>query len=1168
MLNGLLVSLLLSITTFTAIAQPTSRPIAPNQLPSWRFDDYDLEKYERLRNDSNTRYSEAKRRFDRVTIDFNQSIERGQRLNQDFQSRAQRLEVLLQQNRELQRTMEQNQADITRADQAVTKLDSEITSLQALVNSTNSVINDLKTRLAGTADEAQKQELQRQIQTQTDVLNNLNGQMNAKVQESQQVKRNRENAQGQLDRNNRQISSNDQEAHGVRNQVVEIQRQIERNRLETIEIRRALDLANGELQSRAQEIEISQRNIENVRRNIEIARQVLSDQGNRDGANDGNREGIDLGTERGQRDGRAQGSTEGQRQGITDGRARDYSAGYEKGKAQAIQDANRQSEIDAQANGTRDGLAQGRIDGLKNAYNLGLNEGLKHGAETGDDRDAYREGRSEGEAKGLAKAVTDAKPQEGLGYQSKENEYLSAPLQNVVIGNPATARRFEGLQGRFSDDGDDRYYNPRPGNLPHSRLEAFYRGAYDQSYRRELGEAYRVTYRREYDNSYNSNYRRSYDENFRVDYADSRKSGEGQGYQDTYKPRYDANYKVRYAQVYKTNYDDQFEKFKLDVAERARGFKDGNRTASRAKGMDEGFQAAYAANIEIEKTKAFAAGVARAKQLYDNNPVIKVSSLEIVDVDGDGIYRPGENLAVVIKLKNFGLKSKSDLSSQLTEASGAIRVNQASLSTGTIPNQSSATVIVPVQSLVPSSAVDGNSFSVRLSAVTGSTVYLSAVSKLAVQYPTLVSVVGFDGILIPGVSTNVRLKVLNRSNSVQNLNLGVAVHNEKVVISQDQFQVTQLSPKSEREVVVNLVGKAEARFEESPLAIRTFQGSLQFAMNLDQVMTIIRRHSPTNESKGLIISQNLAVGAGKKLFGLDKFDTWDLRVDGSIKNLSSLESYRGKVLHIMADAESSADAQTLATLQQFIASNGSAIIWGGSLDRSSLAEALMSMLGVSVSSNSASQTTAVQGMEKLRGVAFSYRGSLTPIEHSSEKGSYALNSSAGALGVIVFGNGIDARTGQVAVVGLDLNAIQETSVKALMTQFDVIRGTFDEKISRAVASPGQQMWLVAQEMMDEMISAEQLGTGRYYRDNMDSSKIVRSTKRMIGDAGRNSAQARELAKFYPQLSEFIQARLPNEQWNAALALDKRHGSFFSARNLKDLFCEANSGHPLCQESGQ
>lgn len=1167
-------ALLFSFTTQTVWVNEASaqnrpihgfRPQATAQLPSYRYDDYDLEKYENLSRDADRRLTEAQRAYEIINRDYTQAVEREQRINQNLQTAGRKLETLKRTEQELTRAIQQNQQTISQSEQAVPKLKSEGESLQNQVNSTQKVVDDLKAKLAAATTDAEKAEIQKQIDAQAQVLNTLKGQLTSKQRELAQMEARLTEARNALTQNGRKLEENKREAQSTQTQIADLQRQQETARRESLERQRARDLASNEVQSRSREVETTRRNLDQIRRNIQIARSVLEDQATEQAMMDAGREGSELGIERGSRDGRDRGTIDGRSNGINDGRKRDYNSGYASGKDRATQEALANSERDAQTNGSRDGLAQGKIDGLKNAYNVGMQEGLKHGAETGSDREAYAIGRKEGEAAGLAKAVEDAKPQEGLGYKDKENEYLAAPLKKVVVGDANLAQKFEGLQGRFSEEGDDRYYRPQPGVLPHRRLEPFYMEAYDRTYRKELSETYRSVYRREYDVNYTSYYRQNYDSNFNVKYPDSEKSGYDQGYKDTYQRQYDANYQVRYAAIYRTNYDSNYEKFKLDVAERARGFKDGNRTASKAKGYDEGYRASYAANIDIEKRKAYAAGQARAKNLYDNNPVIQVLSLDLKEVDADGINRPGESLAVVMKMKNFGLKAKADLNSEILEAAGGISVAQARVVTGTVPPQSEATVVVPVQSSVAKSAVDGASLAVTLRATSGQTVHAVDRKTLAIQFPAKVTVTGFDGILIPGVATPVKVRVQNRSKSLQSLLLTVSVDGSKVDIAQTQFTVAQLQPQSQQEISLLLTGKMEARFEESPLEITTVQAQDAFAMDEKMQMTIIRKHSPSADSKGLILSSNLAQGAGKKLFAIDKLDTWDLRVDGSVSDLTKIDSYQTKVIHVLADANAPVDAATVNTLKQFINKNGTVVVWGGQLDRSQLGQAVLNQVGVSVTQNQA-LNGAVGGIEKLRGLNMNYRGDVSVLRHNSQKGSYALNSSVGVPGVIVFGNAIEERTGQTVIIGLDMLGLEDASVKALMTQVDVLRSSFDDKMKTAASQPTAQMHLVVQDIVDEMVGAELLGTGNFYKNNSERNKIFRAGRKMIGDAGRNSAQARELAKAYPQLMDVVEKRLNKEKWRAELVIEKRHGGGFNSRNMKDLYCASNSGNQLCQSN--
>ncbi len=1168
----LLLSLIASLTaqmTLPSQALAQSRPLnvirvqATSSLPSYRYDDYDIEKYESLSRDSDRRLSDAQRSYETINRDYNQAVDRENRIRQNVQSKGRELESNRREESSLERLIQQNQQAVSQAEQAIPRLKSEAESLKSQVESTGRVIADLNAKLASATTDEEKNQIKRQIESQTAVLSNLNSQLSSKNSQVSQAESQLQSSKNDLVSNGRKLEASRRESQSLESQISSLQRDQDVARREVQERERARNLAADEVQSRSREVEISRRNLESTRRNVQLARQILEDQAIEQGANDGQREGSELGTSRGSRDGEAAGTRDGRENGIRDGRQRDYEAGYASGKSKATADAIAKSDVDATANGTRDGLAQGKIDGLKNAYNLGLNEGLKHGAETGSDREAYAIGRKEGEAAGLAKAVEDAKPQEGLGYKDKENEYLNAPLKKVVVGDQTLAQKFEGLQGRFSEEGDDRYYRPQPGNLPHPRLERFYLEAYDQSYRTELSATYRSVYRRQYDANYNSSYRRLYDENYRVRYTDSEKSGYDRGYSDTYQKQYDANYKVRYAAVYEQNYDLNYEKFKLDVAERARGFKDGNRTASKAKGYDEGFRANYAANIEIEKKKAYAAGQLRAKTLYDNNAVILVSSLELKEVDADGINRPGESLAVVMKLKNFGLKSKTDLNSEILESQGSLVVAQGKVAAGVVPAQSDATVVVPVQSSIAKSAVDGSSLQALVKATTGQTLHASQRLALNIQYPAKALITNFDGILIPGLATSVKIKVNNRSKSVQNLVINVATDSTKVDSAQTQLVVTNLQPGATQDLDLVLTGKMEARFEETPLELSTSQNQNQFAMLEKMNLTIIRKHSPTADSKGLIISSNLAVGAGKKLFGLDKLDTWDLRVDGSIAELAKISSYQTKIVHVLADLNSSVDAKTAETLKQLIAKNGTVVLWGSRLDRSQLAQAVLQNAGISVTQ--ASQLNGqILGIEKLKGMTANYSGEISILRVNSQKGTYSLNSSSGVLGTITAGNGIDERTGQTVVMGLDMLGLDDVAVKAIIEKVEILKSSFDEKLKLAVTSPSANMTLVIQDMIDEMISAELLGTGNFYKNNSERNKIFRAGRRMIGENGRNSAQAKELSKAYPILMDVINKRLNKEKWRAELVVEKRHGGGFNARNMKDLFCASNSSNSLCE----
>ncbi|HWU44395.1 MAG TPA: hypothetical protein VN132_13180, partial [Bdellovibrio sp.] len=552
--------------------------------------------------------------------------------------------------------------------------------------------------------------------------------------------------------------------------------------------------AGRALQEQGRAVEFARRNVDQVNSNINAAANVLGAQGNDQGINDGSREGIELGNQRGGNDGRDAGIREGTAAGTDAGQKRDYNTGYEAGKAKAISDATADSEAKAQKDGNENGRNDGIADGKNEAYRVGKNEGLDHGAKTGDDTVAYQAGRKQGEADGLAKAVSDAQAQVAVGYQEKENEFLNATLAPVTVGDSSLADKFKGLQGRYSNEGDDRYYNPQPGMLPHPRLQRFYMDAYDSAYRSTLSQSYASAYSASRNAQYTAYYNSTYNDNLNKSYPDWQQSGNGQGRADFYQRTFDANYATRYRQIHDDVHDKYFDQYKTDKGEHDRGFKDGNQIASRDKGYSEGKSAAYAANIEIEKKKAHDVGVKKANDLYTNNAVIKISSIEMKDVDGDGVLRPGENVVMMIKLKNYGLQAKTDLQSELSGVDGALSVASAKITTGTIPAKSDATVIVPVQAAISPTAVDGDTLSLTVSAKSGDKTYFTQKMAATAQYPVGAQIVGFDGILIPGVETPVTLKVTNRSKSIQNLNVTATVDTSKVGIDQNVLSAQGLNP--------------------------------------------------------------------------------------------------------------------------------------------------------------------------------------------------------------------------------------------------------------------------------------------------------------------------------------------------------------------------------------
>lgn len=1149
-------------TYSTAFAQKGSFGIfSGSSLPSYRYEDYDIERQQERVERTQRDVDQSRRQVDDANRNLGGARGREQEIQQGIQQQSRAIEANRRKVEELTRAVRENEGMVERKRAESITLQNEIKALEEKGLPLMNEIEELKKKKEQAATEAEKQEIQKIIDQKNAVFQPMYEEWQSKKRNLEQVNNQMQRAISDLGTARNQLQQAQNEAPGLQNRLAELQRNLEGASRERQQRERDMERAQADLDSRQRELQHQIRNLDAIRNNIRVAENILRSEGGQQGANDGRREGQELGRERGLRNGDNEGRIDGDNRGTRAGKERDYASGRAEGRNQATRDATAKSTTDAQVKGQADGLRDGQVSGLKSAYDLGMKEGLAHGAQTGDDREAYGQGRAEGEKAGLAKAIEDARPQEAIGYKNKEAEYLNAPLKSVIIGDANLLAKWKGLQGRFSEDGDDRYYRPQPGVLPHPRLERFYLEAYDQDYRSELGSMYRSTYDRSYREAFDSASARAYEVAFGKSYPESRAQGRDQGYKETYQVVYDRNFEEVYRRVYQENFNANFEKYKLDAGERTRGFKDGNRIASRQKGYDEGFKTVYAANIEIEKKKAYDLGVSKAAQLYNNNPVIKLTGIELREKDADGIFRPGEQLQVVLKLKNFGLQSKNDLSSDLVEAQGAITVQQPKLVSAAIPPQTDATVIMPAQAIVTGGAADGSTLQVTVRATTGASVFASQKFSLTAQYPAQVNLVGFDGILVPGVETPVQVVVKNRSQSTQNLLISVFRDAAKVDIDNEQLRVADLGAGQSRQLVLKLKGRMEAKFEESVLELQTRQSDLVFAVGSKSTLTIIRKHSPRNESKGLILSSNLAQGAGKKLFETVDLDTWDLRVDGSLNSKSSLDPYKNKVLHILADDYAQMDAASVQAVRQFAGANGSIILWGSRLDYSEVAKSLVASFGARVT-NAIQYNGTLQGQQKLRGLSLPVRGTVSIVEASSSKSATVLKSEYGAVATILFGSGTEEVVGQTMVAGLNLNEVEGSEIKKLMSAFDQVRLPYAKKLENARKDPKAHMNLLVEDIRNEMLAAELLGTGEFYKKNDETNKIARAAKMYIGDDGRKSAQAKELASYYPRIIEML-GQMQKESWRAELVINKRYGSFFTARNLKDLYCDDHGGEAIC-----
>lgn len=1130
-------------------------------LPSYRYEDYDFERARELLEREERNFESVRRSTESARKSAQQASRREEEINKKVQTTLKQIEMTQQKTKSLSSEISSLEDSIKQKESRSSDLQKEIASLNQQVESVTSVIADLKAKLESSTDEAEKAKLAKQIESQAKILEGLSKNLNSKNAELATLNNQIQNQKQSVNQKTRELEQTRAELNRAQSELPQLVSEQQRLRNETQNLGRELERIEREFEKARRDMTAARDRVEDVRRNIEVAKMVLEGEAQRDATEDGRKEGQEIGELLGYNDGRDLGEREGRERGTADGKARDYAEGRQTGKNKATAEATAKSNQDAKTNGENDGRTLGTQQGLDEAYRLGHERGLAEGHANGTDKAAYKEGRAIGEAEGLQNAIRDAKPQVEIGYKTKEKEYLTAPLKSITVGESSSGQAFKGTQGRYSPEGDDRYYNPTPGVLPHPRLLKFYQEMYDYTYRRELSAQYRISYEAKKSEAHGYFYEQERRAAYAKDYPQSRKDGEAQGFNETYSVVYSENYNRVYPVVKEQNRQIYFDRNKTDKTQNEKGYKVGLYTGSKAKGRSEGEAAVYKANIEIEKKKAYDSGVAQAKNLYDNNPVIQIESITLTEADRDGIFRPSENLIVEIRMKNFGLKAKTDLALAMKNSSGAIVVNQPTVTVGSIAGQSEALVYAPIQAFVQIEAKDGASLATQVVAYTQNKIFAEQKFSALVQYPASVKVSGFDGILVPGVETPVKLIVMNRSKSVQKLDMSHLVDSSKVILDKSSTAGLTLNPQETKEVILKLTGRLESKFEETSFETSTRQAGLAFAMPIQMAVTLIKRHAPTAESKGLIISANLARGGGKKLFESDKFDTWDLRVDGAIQNEQVLANYKAKALHIMADVAAAVDASTLAQLKNFISNNGSVIVWGDRLNESIIGEHMLSVAGVQVT-RITQLNEKLTGVNWMRGLTINLRGYASLLQGSSIKTSSAFNSTLGSVATLTYNNALIRDTGYVMLAGVSPNDISAAEVKGIVNSLNIAKLNFDSKLNAMGSNAAGYASYVQLDIENEMHAAV---ASNFYKESIKSSKLVAAIKKMLEGYGAKSEATKQFLKSFPEFMKI--SKKYGGQYELAVSRVLT-GDRYKSRTVKEVYCDHyKKDETYCKTSG-
>jgi hypothetical protein len=163
--------------------------------------------------------------------------------------------------------------------------------------------------------------------------------------------------------------------------------------------------------------------------------------------------------------------------------------------------------------------------------------------------------------------------------------------------------------------------------------------------------------------AYKGPFDQAYADAFAKTYTDANQKGEKDGYAAGYNASYPTARKTAYDMAYAkyfaageseglpVRYDEGVAKGKS--AGEAKGLSEGS-SAAYAQGFAEGDLSGYEANIVQERANEYKKGQDDTNARYANGSVIQAQEAKLIDANADGIFLPGEAVALQLKLRNFG----------------------------------------------------------------------------------------------------------------------------------------------------------------------------------------------------------------------------------------------------------------------------------------------------------------------------------------------------------------------------------------------------------------------------------------------------------------------------------------------------------------------------------
>jgi predicted nucleic acid-binding Zn-ribbon protein len=1002
----------------------------------------------------------------------------------------------------------------------VSSLTSQISSLQGERDSLASRLQGLNQQL--TAANRTRSQVQSAITSLERDFASLN-------QEYQRRRTSHERLQSEARESRREISRLESRENDLSREVDSIERnlsRLERELYDLEQLSRGLESDSGRAQQQTQreseryaraedqvrswteEVNKLYNRVVQVQNNIEQARQEVTQIATRHGTSDGTREGTEDGQREGNQQGEADGIETGTKDGTAAGKKQWYDHGYEQGEPVGINLGEQQAMDASETNGKKDGTQEGTKDGLQFAYDTGYERGLA----TANDQSAYQESYKTGFAEGWQRAKDEAKAQEPVGYQDKEQEFLTAPLKEVEVGQrPKTlAENFAGLQAGTSSSSEGRYYNPRPDRYPHDRIKQFYMGAYDYAYRDSMATAFESAYNASYDKAYEARYNEYWDKHANMEYPESQQEGYDDGVEDfrkkTYRTVYDKEYPIRK----KHYYDIAFAANKDDAEKIAEGFAAGNFTASSANGLKDGKAKGYSQNIENEKTLAYNRGVSRASNKYENNAILELVSAQLIDASGDNFFVPGEKAAFTVVVKNFGLTSSGLLKSKLLGNAEQIDAVADGLNRAVIAGQTLTKIHGVASFAVKKNLQVGQRITVGSRLLEGNNEIFSSDQALSVSYPITWAFESLPEVVLTNNAREIAIRLSNQSNVGQKLNIVLQPDMARLVVPV-VFADVELSPKGSEVIKFKVSGRMDALFEKAKIGLQMIQNQLLIAREGSAELVVGIQHENTEASKALIVGADLSLESARNMMLATNVDTWDLRIDGLGLNSKVLEKYIDKSVHFLLSREL-VHANVFSALSTFTDKGGMVVMWG---DVSLLDSELLKQFGIVGLENTTVQNLV--GRDILRDLDFTA---------SAYAKSFAL--SGNATPVLMSGERILASQAQVKpfndmpgrwiAIGFDSESVQKEVLADVFVKLQDASKGFDEKYKLA-QSDFTKIPLVLNDLTAE-VRADDADEDTKWLNKKKKTKLYKVIKKYLKKD--NKELQKEFASYYPEMYLEIQ----------------------------------------------